>query len=77
MAVALIGRVTVDRINKQARDLRFWRTVATLLASLLWGLGWLTAHAFAVTWRAAAWTATAVYVGWTDARQPPREGGSG
>lgn len=71
MAVALIERVPVDRINKQAKDVRFWRTVALALAGLLWGLGWILAKSFAVIWLGLVWAAAAVKVGWADARQAP------
>lgn len=77
MAVALIERVPVERINEQAKQLRFWRTVGTVLAGLLWGLGWLAARSCAVAWLAVAWAVAAVRVGWADARRPPREGGTG
>lgn len=77
MAVALIERVPVDRITAQAQKVRFWRTVATALAGLLWGIGWLAAKTCALTWLALAWSVVAVRVGWADARRPSREGGSG
>lgn len=64
------GRVPVGQINRQAREIHFWRTVLTLLAGLLFGLGWLTAKAFAVLWLAMTWTAVAVKVGWQEARKP-------
>lgn len=66
----LLTRVPVERINRQARDIHFWRTVLTILAGLLFGIGFLTAKAFGVAWLAMAWTATAVRVGWQDARKP-------
>lgn len=77
MAVALIERVPVERIHEQAKQLRFWRTVATVLAGLLWGIGWLAAKGCAVTWLALAWAVAAVRVGWADARRAPGEGGTG
>lgn len=70
MAVALVERVPVDRITRQAKDVHFWRLVATLLAGLLWVLGWAAARTCAVAWRAIAWAAVAVQVGWSDARRP-------
>lgn len=77
MAVALIERVPVEQISKQAKQVRFWRTVATALAGLLWGIGWLAAKGCAVAWLAIVWAVVAVRVGWADARRLPREGGTG
>jgi uncharacterized membrane protein YedE/YeeE len=77
MAVALITRVPVDRINEQVKQVRFWRTVATVLAGLLWGIGWLAAKCCALTWLALAWAVAAVRVGWADARRPTGERGAG
>jgi hypothetical protein len=77
MAVTWVQRVPVDRISKQAKEVRFWRTVATVLAGLLWGLGWCAAKVCALVWLALAWAVTAVRVGWADARRPVRESGAG
>jgi len=66
----VLGRVPVEQINRQAHEIHFWRTVLTLLAGLLFGIGWLTAKAFAVLWLAMAWTATAVKVGGQEGRKP-------
>ena len=56
----VLGRVPTDRITREARDIRFWRTVLALVAAVLFGVGWL----------AVAWTATAVKVGWQEGRKP-------
>lgn len=77
MAVTWVQRVPVDRINEQAQQMRFWPTVATVLAGLCWGLGWLAAKGFAVVWLAARWAAAAVSVGWADARRSASKSGSG
>ncbi|MFI0718914.1 hypothetical protein [Streptomyces sp. NPDC021224] len=78
MAVSWVQRVPVDQITEQAKRVRFWRTVATVLAGLLWGLGWLAAKCCAAAWLAVTWAVVAVKVGWRDARRPAaREGGSG
>jgi hypothetical protein len=69
---SVLERVPVDEINRQARDIHFWRTVATLLAGLLFAVGWLVAKGFTVLWLGVAWTATAVKVGWQAGRPVPR-----
>lgn len=71
----VLARVPVDRINRQAREIHFWRTVLTVLAGLLFGLGWLAAKAFAVAWLAMTWAAVAVKVGWQEARTPAAPAG--
>ncbi len=59
----------VREINTRAREIHFWRTVLTLLASLLFGVGWLAWHMFRLVWLVATWSAVAVKVGWTEARK--------
>lgn len=68
MAIAL-DRVPVERITAQAREVRFWRTVLTIIAALLFALGWLAFKVLAVLWLAAAWTACAAREGWREARK--------
>lgn len=77
MAVAWVQRVPVDQISEQAKEVRFWRTVLTMLAGLLFGLGWLAAKGFAVAWLALSWSVIAVRVGWREARGPADGGGAG
>jgi hypothetical protein len=61
--------IPVDEITAQAREVHFWRTVLTLIAAVLFGAGWVTAKVFAVLWLAAAWSFTAVRVGWQEGRK--------
>lgn len=68
--MAVLERVPLDRITVEAQQVRPGRTVLLALAGLLYALGWLTAKAFGLVWFAAAWTGTAVKVGWVDARKP-------
>ena len=72
----LLDRVPVDRITEQAKQVRFWRSVATLVAACLFGLGWLTAKGFGVLWFAAVWSACAIREGWRDARNSTKQGPS-
>ena len=66
---AITERLPLDEINRQARDVHFWRTVLTVIAAALFGLGWILAKTFAVLWLAAAWSFTAVKVGWQEGRK--------
>ncbi|MFJ9114473.1 hypothetical protein ACIRJO_02875 [Streptomyces sp. NPDC102394] len=74
MAV-LTERLPVDRITEQARQVKFWRSVLTALAGLLFGLGWLAAKTFALLWLAGVWSVTAVKLGWQEARRGPARAG--
>lgn len=61
---SLAERVPVDRISAEAREVRFARTVLVLIAAFFFGVGWLAGK----TWLAVAWAATAVKLGWQEAR---------
>ena len=63
-----IDAQALEQIAVKSRDIRFWRTVLTLLAGMLAGIGWITYQVFAVTWRALTWTYAAVKYGWDQAR---------
>jgi hypothetical protein len=67
--VTVLDTVPVDRITARAREVHFWRTVLTIIAGLLFGLGWLAYKTVAVAWLAAAWSAVAVREGWLEARK--------
>lgn len=77
MAVTWAERVPVARISAEAQQVKFWRTALTVVAAVLFGLGWLAFKAFAVAWLAAAWSAVAVREGWREARGPVAKGGTG
>lgn len=64
----LLEQVPVGRITEEARQVRFGLVVLTVIAGLLYALGWLVAKAFTGAWFVAAWLGTAVKVGWVDAR---------
>lgn len=68
--MAVLDAVPLDRITAEARQVHFGRTVLTLLAAVLFGIGWTVAKVFGVVWLTLAWTATAVKVGWVEARKP-------
>jgi hypothetical protein len=70
MAASLLERVPVDGITAQARQVHFWRTVLTVVAAVLFGIGWLTARLFGALWLALAWSGVAVREGWRAGRTP-------
>lgn len=67
--MSLTEWVPLDRISTEAREVHFGRTVLTLIAGLLWCIGWLAAKTLGTIWLAVAWSCTAVKVGWVDARR--------
>ena len=69
---SLTERIPLEEITKQAREVHFWRTVLTVIAAALFGLGWLVAKAFGVAWLAAAWSVVAVREGWREGRKVSR-----
>lgn len=66
----MVRRVPVDRITAEARQANFGRAVLTVIAAVLFSVGWVAARAVGVVWVAAAWCAVAVRVGWNAARAP-------
>lgn len=68
----LLERVPVDRITARAREVHFGRSVLTLIAAVLFGLGWLVAKVFTVLWLALTWSWAAIALGWREARSPTR-----
>lgn len=69
--MTVLDRIPLERITAEARRIHFWRTVLTILAGVLYGLGWLAGKAVIVGWFALAWTAAAIKVGWQEARKEP------
>lgn len=69
MASTLLDRVPVDRISQRAHAARPGRTALVVVASVLFGLGWLAYRACAVAWLAAVWGGSAVVEGWQASRQ--------
>jgi hypothetical protein len=68
----LAERIPLDEITAQAREVKFGRTLLTLIAAVLFGLGWLVAKFFGVTWLVLAWCAVAAREGWREGRRPRR-----
>ena len=65
---SLTERVPLDRIEHRARHARPGRVLLTVIAAVLFGLGWTVCKAFALAWLAAAWCGSAVAEGWVSAR---------
>jgi hypothetical protein len=66
----VLQRVPVDRIEAEARQIQFVRTLLTLFAGFFFLVGWVVGKA----WGAVAWSCAAIKVGWQEARKPPGGG---
>ncbi|BBA99270.1 hypothetical protein RVR_8309 [Actinacidiphila reveromycinica] len=62
-------QIPLDQITAEARRIRFWRTVLTVLGGLLFGVGWLAAKGCGLVWLGVAWVAAALRIGWQEARR--------
>lgn len=60
----MLQQATLDQIREQARTLTPLRTLLTLLASVLYGIGWLAAKTLGTVWTGLTWSYAAVVVGW-------------
>lgn len=70
--MTFFDEVLTQRITAEARETHFWRTVLTVIAGLLFGIGWVSYKALAGLWFVAAWCGAAVKVGWQEARATDR-----
>lgn len=68
-------RIPLDRIEDRARAARPGRVALTVIAGLLFALGWLSFRAWALLrracalgWLAVAWCGSAVIEGWQSAK---------
>jgi hypothetical protein len=71
----------VDRVSTEARRVEFTavavsaiRTLLTVVAGVLYGVGWIAARVFAAAWLCLVWSATAVRLGWQEGRRSGRGG---
>ena len=68
MAAGSLDRIPLDEITERARQARPGHAFATVVAGVLFGLGWLIAKLFGVMWFALAWLYMAADEGWRAAR---------
>lgn len=73
---AILDRVPIEQISAEARQIRFRRILLVVLAGLFYGLGWAAAKTLGAVWLGLAWVATAVKVGWVEARAGRRVRGA-
>jgi hypothetical protein len=73
MTTTLLDRVPVDDITAQAHAVRPGRTVLTVVAAVLFGVGWVAARVFAILWLSVMWSGVAVREGWRASHGPSRK----
>jgi hypothetical protein len=66
----VLDRVPVERITVEARQVDVGRLVLTVLAAVLYAVGWSAGKVLGAVWLALAWSGTAVRLGWQEARKP-------
>lgn len=72
--MAVLDRVPAGRVGTRTWDVRPGRAVLTVIAAVLFGLGWVAAKTSRAVWPALAWTGTALAIGWDEARGRPGGG---
>ena len=74
MTTVDIGRITADARKIRPADVagKALRLLLVVIARALWGIGWIVKKTFVALWLAAAWSWTAVKLGWQDATPNPR-----
>ena len=68
MTTDLLDRVPLDHITQQAREVRPGRAVLTVIAAVLFAVGWVVAKTFGVLWFSLVWAGCAVREGHRSAR---------
>jgi hypothetical protein len=67
--MSVLDAVPLEAISQRARTVDVGRVLLTVLAAILYGLGWIVGRAvFAI-----AWAGSAVRVGFTDGRRGPHD----
>ncbi len=61
----------IGRISDEARQIQFSRGLLTLIAAVLYAIGWTARKVFVVLWLVFAWSWAAVRLGWREAAPKP------
>lgn len=70
--MTVLTQVPVEDITARARQVQFGRVLLTIIAAILYGVGWVAAKVLGGLWLALAWSVVAIKVGWTEARAGTR-----
>ena len=71
MAVTVFDQTLPGRVTASTPDVHVGRLLATVLAALFYALGWVAARTVRVVVFAAAWSFTAVRLGWREGFAKP------
>lgn len=69
---SLTEQFSLDDLSAKAAEVKPGRAVLTVIASVLFGAGWLAARVFSVAWLAFTWSWVAVREGWRASHGPSR-----
>jgi hypothetical protein len=69
---SITRRADIDRITAEAVNVRVGRSLLTLIAALLYLVGWTAAKVSYGLWIALVWSFTAIRIGWQDAQTTSR-----
>lgn len=70
MTTTVLDRVPVERISERAREFRFGRFVASLIALPFMLAGWTAAKTVPLVWFGCKWLGAAAELGWKSAQAP-------
>jgi hypothetical protein len=73
MAVRLLERVPIDRIEQQAKPVDVGRLLITLIVGFFYLLGFIARKVALVLGVGLGWMLAAVVTGWQDAAKPAEE----
>jgi hypothetical protein len=59
-----------DRVSVEAKQVDVGRLLVTVIAAVLWSVGWTAAKVVTAFARAVGWSVAAIRVGWREGRQP-------
>lgn len=68
--------LTLERIQRRQAEIRPLRTLLTLVAAALFGLGYAAMFVWATTWAVLSWSLAALAEGWSTAKAA-RSSGAG
>ncbi len=68
--MSVLASIDLETIDRQSREVNFGRTLLTVVAAILFGIGYM----FGVMSRALAWTAVAIKLGYQAGRKAGTSG---
>jgi hypothetical protein len=66
-----VTALDIGRISEEAKQLQFGRGLLTIIAAILYAIGWTARKVFVVAWLVISWSYAAVRLGWREAAPKP------